>query len=325
MSHIALLFPGQGSQVVGMGKEFWNEFDVAKQLFEEASEAICCNLKKLCFEGSMNDLTLTMNAQPALLTVSVIAFQVYMQEIGVKPIYMAGHSLGEYSALVCAGVLPFRDAIKLVRQRGIIMNNADPHQQGTMVAMSHIKLETLQKICEEISTKERPACVACMNADQQFVISGHRQTIQEMINRTESLGTKHSYLNVSGPYHSPMMNMAGERFKVELDQTKYSQAKYPVISNVTATPYHLIDSVVDYLNMQMTMPVRWLESMHYLIEQGVTEVIELGSKNVLVSLMNKITKRIVPYSLNQPSDLLILTNTHERKNKLLTIRKNMVI
>ncbi|SEL41056.1 ACP S-malonyltransferase [Paenibacillus sp. OK003] len=324
MSHIALLFPGQGSQVVGMGKEFWNEFDVAKQLFEEASEAISCNLKKLCFEGSMNDLTLTMNAQPALLTVSVIAFQVYMQEIGVKPIYMAGHSLGEYSALVCAGVLPFRDAIKLVRQRGIIMNNADPHQQGTMVAMSHIKLEALQKICEEISTKERPACVACMNADQQFVISGHRQTIQEMINRTESLGTKHSYLNVSGPYHSPMMNMAGKRFKVELDQTKYSQAKYPVISNVTATPYHPDHSVVDYLNMQMTMPVRWLESMHYLIEQGVTEVIELGSKNVLVSLMNKITKRIVPYSLNQPSDLLILTNTHERKNKLLTIRKNML-
>ncbi|MGP3784986.1 [acyl-carrier-protein] S-malonyltransferase [Chryseobacterium mucoviscidosis] len=324
MSNLALLFPGQGSQIVGMGKSFWNHFDVAKNRFEEASDAISFDLRKLCFEGSMNDLTLTMNAQPALLTVSVIAFQVYMQEIGVEPTLLAGHSLGEYSALVCAGVLSFHDAIKLVRQRGIIMNNADPHQQGTMVAISQIKLESLQKICEEVSTQEHPACVACMNSDQQFVISGHRQSIQQIIKMTESMGTKHSYLNVSGPYHSPMMQIAGDQFKAELDQKQYKQAKYPVISNVTAAPYQPDLPVVDYLNRQMTMPVRWLESMLYLLEHGITEVIELGSKNVLASLMNKITNRIVPYSLNQPSDLIMLTNTNERKNKLLNIRKHIL-
>ncbi|WP_405169954.1 ACP S-malonyltransferase [Paenibacillus sp. FSL H8-0280] len=324
MSNVALLFPGQGSQVVGMGRDFWNNFDVAKKLFEEASYAISFDLRKLCFEGSLNDLTMTMNAQPALLTVSVIAYQVYMQEIGMGPTYLAGHSLGEYSALVCAGVLSFRDAIKLVRQRGIIMHNADPHQQGTMVAISHIQLDTLQNICEEVSTKKHPACVACMNADQQFVISGHRHSIQKIIKRTESLGTKHSYINVSGPYHSPMMQTAAEQFKVELDRYQYAHAKYPIISNVTAAPYECDRSVVDYLNMQMTMPVRWSESMLYLVENGVTEVIELGSKHVLVSLMSKITKRTVPYSLGQPSDLLMLTNTQERKNKRLTIRKKLL-
>ncbi|WP_339297169.1 ACP S-malonyltransferase [Paenibacillus sp. FSL R5-0623] len=324
MSNVALLFPGQGSQMVGMGRDFWNNFDVAKKLFEEASEAISFDLRKLCFEGSMNDLTMTMNAQPALLTVSVIAYQVYMQEIGMEPAYLAGHSLGEYSALVCAGVLSFRDAIKLVRQRGIIMHNADPDQQGTMVAISHIRLDTLQNICEEVSTKERPACVACMNADQQFVISGHRHSIQEIIKRTETLGTKHSYINVSGPYHSPMMQTAAEQFKVELDQYQYAHAKYPIISNVTAAPYESDRSVVDYLNMQMTMSVRWSESMRYLVANGVNEVIELGSKHVLVSLMSKITKSILPYSLSQPSDLLMLTNTQERKNKRLTIRKKLL-
>lgn len=324
MSNLAFLFPGQGSQIVGMGKSFWDNFDVAKKLFEEASDAISIDLRKLCFEGSMDELTLTMNAQPALLTVSVIAFQVYMQEIGVEPTFLAGHSLGEYSALVCAGSLSFHDAIKLVRQRGVIMNNADPYQQGTMVAISQINLETLQQICEEVSTKQFPACVACMNSDQQFVISGHRQSIQQIIKITESMGTKHSFLNVSGPFHSPMMQIAGEQFKVELDQFKYEKAKYPIISNVTATPYQPEQSVVDYLNMQMTMPVKWSESMHYLLANGVTEVIEMGSKNVLVNLMNKITKRIVPYSLNQTSDLKILTDVNERNKSMLNVRKKIL-
>ncbi|MEG9463209.1 MAG: bacillomycin D biosynthesis malonyl-CoA transacylase BamD, partial [Bacillus amyloliquefaciens] len=136
MNNLAFLFPGQGSQFVGMGKQFWNDFVLAKRLFEEASDAISLDVKKLCFNGDMNELTKTMNAQPAILTVSVIAFQVYMQEIGVKPRFLAGHSLGEYSALVCAGALSFQDAVTLVRERGILMQNADPQQQGTMAAVT---------------------------------------------------------------------------------------------------------------------------------------------------------------------------------------------
>lgn len=322
MSNIALLFPGQGSQIIGMGRDFWNHFGVARHLFEEASDAISFDLKKLCFEGNMNELTLTMNAQPALLTVSVIAFQIYMQEIGVKPAYMAGHSLGEYSALVCTGVLSFREAVQLVRRRGMIMHNADPDQQGTMAAISNISIGTLQKICEEVSVNERPVCVACINANQQFVISGHRQSVQEVIRRTAFKGTKHSYLQVSGPYHSPMMKNAADQFKIELDQYHYGHAAYPIISNVTAKPYPSDQSVVDYLNRQMTWPVRWLESMQYLMEQGVTEVIELGPKGVLVSLMNKIAKNIVPYSLGQASDLTILANSQARQDKLLILRKH---
>ncbi|MDM5277043.1 ACP S-malonyltransferase [Paenibacillus silvae] len=324
MSNVALLFPGQGSQIIGMGRDFWNHFDVAKRLFEEAGDAISFDLKKLCFEGNIDDLTLTMNAQPALLTVSVIAFQVYMQEIGTKPAYMAGHSLGEYSALVCAGVLSFRDAVRLVRQRGILMHNADPYQQGTMAAISNLPIRTLQEICEEVSTSEHPVCVACINTDQQFVISGHRQAIQKVLKRSECMGIKHAYLKVSGPYHSPMMQSAAEQFKAQLSQYPYHPAECPIISNVTAKPYQSDHPVVDYLNRQMTEPVRWLESMHYLMEQGVTEVIELGSKQVLGSLMNRITKDIVPYSLGQPSDLTILSDSELRKNKRLSVLKNQL-
>lgn len=184
---LAFLFPGQGSQVVEMGKSFWDDFVLAKRRFEEASDAISFDLKKLCFDGNMNELTLTMNAQPAILTVSVIAFDVYMQEIGVTPNFLAGHSLGEYSALVCAGALSFQDAVRLVRQRGIIMQHADPEQLGTMAAVSGIRLQALQELCEKISTKEYPVQVACMNTDQQHVISGHRHAVQKILRITDRL------------------------------------------------------------------------------------------------------------------------------------------
>ncbi len=146
MNNLAFLFPGQGSQFVGMGKSFWNDFVLAKRLFEEASDAISMDVKKLCFDGDMTELTRTMNAQPAILTVSVIAYQVYMQEIGIKPHFLAGHSLGEYSALVCAGVLSFQEAVKLIRQRGILMQNADPEQLARW-PQSHRFISNRYKTC----------------------------------------------------------------------------------------------------------------------------------------------------------------------------------
>lgn len=161
---------------------------LAKRLFEEASDAISMDVKKLCFDGDIKELTKTMNAQPAILTVSVIAYQVYMQEIGVKPHFLAGHSLGEYSALVCAGALSFQDAVKLVRQRGVLMQNADPQQLGTMAAVTQIDLQTLQDICSEMSTEDVSAGVACMNSDQQHVISGHRQAVERVIKIAEERG-----------------------------------------------------------------------------------------------------------------------------------------
>ncbi|MEC2307908.1 ACP S-malonyltransferase [Bacillus atrophaeus] len=324
MNSLAFLFPGQGSQFVGMGKSFWNDFVLAKRLFEEASDAISMDVKKLCFDGDIKELTKTMNAQPAILTVSVIAFQVYMQEIGVKPHFLAGHSLGEYSALVCAGALSFQDAIKLVRQRGVLMQNADPQQLGTMAAVTQIDLQTLQDICSEMSTEDFPAGVACMNSDQQHVISGHRQAVERVIKIAEERGAKHTYLNVSAPFHSSMMQSASEQFQAALHQYTFQDAAWPIISNVTARPYRNGNSVSEHLQQHMTMPVRWAESIHYLLLHGVTEVIEMGPKNVLVSLLKKITNHMAAYSLGQTSDVHYLSNSAERHKNVVHLRKKQL-
>lgn len=324
MNNLAFLFPGQGSQFVGMGKQFWNDFVLAKRLFEEASDAISLDVKKLCFNGDMNELTKTMNAQPAILTVSVIAFQVYMQEIGVEPRFLAGHSLGEYSALVCAGALSFQDAVTLVRERGILMQNADPHQQGTMAAVTQLSLQTLQEICSKVSTEDFPAGVACMNSEQQHVISGHRQAVERVIKMAEEKGAAYTYLNVSAPFHSSMVRSASEQFQTVLHRYSFRDAAWPIISNVTARPYSSGNSINEHLKQHMTMPVRWTESMHYLLLHGVTEVIEMGANNVLAGLLRKTTNHIVPYPLGQTSDVPPLSNSTERKKHIVHLRKKQL-
>lgn len=324
MNNLAFLFPGQGSQFVGMGKQFWNDFVLAKRLFEEASDAISLDVKKLCFNGDMNELTKTMNAQPAILTVSVIAFQVYMQEIGVEPRFLAGHSLGEYSALVCAGALSFQDAVTLVRERGILMQNADPHQQGTMAAVTQLSLQTLQEICSKVSTEDFPAGVACMNSEQQHVISGHRQAVERVIKMAEEKGAAYTYLNVSAPFHSSMIRSASEQFQTVLHRYSFRDAAWPIISNVTARPYSSGNSISEHLKQHMTMPVRWTESMHYLLLHGVTEVIEMGLNNVLAGLLRKTTNHIVPYPLGQTSDVHLLSNSAERKKHIVRLRKKQL-
>uniref|UniRef100_B6E111 [acyl-carrier-protein] S-malonyltransferase n=1 Tax=Bacillus subtilis TaxID=1423 RepID=B6E111_BACIU len=324
MNNLAFLFPGQGSQFVGMGKQFWNDFVLAKRLFEEASDAISLDVKKLCFNGDMNELTKTMNAQPAILTVSVIAFQVYMQEIGVKPRFLAGHSLGEYSALVCAGALSFQDAVTLVRERGILMQNADPQQQGTMAAVTQLSLQTLQEICSKVSTEDFPADVACMNSEQQHVISGHRQAVERVIKMAEEKGAAYTYLNVSAPFHSSMIRSASEQFQTVLHRYSFRDAAWPIISNVTARPYSSGNSISEHLKQHMTMPVRWTESMHYLLLHGVTEVIEMGPNNVLAGLLRKTKNHIVPYPLGQTSDVPPLSNSTERKKHIVHLRKKQM-
>ncbi|MDR4435232.1 ACP S-malonyltransferase [Bacillus tequilensis] len=324
MNNLAFLFPGQGSQFAGMGKHFWNDFALAKRLFEEASDAISLDMKKLCFDADLNELTKTMNAQPAILTVSVIAFKVYMQEIGVKPRFLAGHSLGEYSALVCAGALSFHDAVTLVRRRGILMQNADPQQQGTMAAVTELSLQTLQEICSKVSTEECPTGVACMNSDRQHVISGHRQAVERVIRIAEEKGARHTFLNVSAPFHSSMIQPASEQFQTVLHQYSFRDAAWPIISNVTARPYSSGNSISEHLKQHMTMPVRWAESMHHLLLQGVTEVIEMGPNNVLSGLLKKITNHIAPYPLGQTSDIHQLSNSAERNKHVVRLRKKQL-
>ncbi len=303
MSKLAFLFPGQGSQYVGMGKAFWNDFTIAKHLFEEANETLGFDLKQMCFNGSSMELTQTLNAQPAILTVSVIAFQIYMQEIGVEPVYAAGHSLGEYSALVCSGKLAFADALKLVRLRGELMQAASDSETGAMAAVIGESRDALETLCHHISTSKQPVVVACYNSPTQNVISGHRSAVHKVVEQLQQKKIKTVFLKVSAPFHCPLMLEASNALFNELSKFKYNEWKWPVISNVTALPYGHNDSLAELLRQQMIAPVRWMDTLHFLHQQGIGNFVELGPKKVLSELVKESIASAHTYPMTGP-DLL---------------------
>ncbi|MFB6362823.1 ACP S-malonyltransferase [Paenibacillus elgii] len=303
MSKLAFLFPGQGSQYVGMGKGFWHEFAIAKHLFEEANETLGFDLKQMCFNGSSMELTQTLNAQPAILTVSVIAFRVYMQEVGIEPAYAAGHSLGEYSALVCSGQLAFADALRLVRLRGELMQAAADSETGAMAAVIGESREALEALCEQISTTKQPVVIACYNSQQQNVISGQRSAVYKVVEQLQKRKIKSVFLKVSAPFHCPLMLEAANELFNELSKFKYNAWRWPVISNVTALPYGHHDSLAELLRQQMIAPVRWVDTLFFLQEQGIGNFVELGPKKVVSELVKESIASAHVYSLTGP-DLL---------------------
>ncbi len=287
---IALLFPGQGSQYVGMGKELFDLFPVARQTFEEASDALGQDMCKLCFEGPEEDLRRTVNTQPAMLTVSVAAWRVLRSEGEVEPFCAAGHSLGEYAALVASGGVSFSSAVTLVRKRGQFMQEAVPEGEGAMAALLGLDRDVVERLCDECAGS-RVVRPANYNAPGQVVISGHADAV-ERVSRTikERWGRKAVLLPVSAPFHCPLMIPAGERLRAELEKVSCGELAFDVISNVHAAPYPSARAMVDLLTRQVSEPVRWQESMEGAVAQGVDLAIELGPKKVLVGLM----KRIAP-------------------------------
>lgn len=299
---IALLFPGQGSQYIGMGKSLADKFPIAKSTFKEADEVLRINLSSLCFEGELSKLTRTEYTQPALLTASVAAYRVYMDEIGLKPDYAVGHSLGEFSALTCSGAISFPETLQIVRHRGILMQEAVTNGLGVMTAIGQVERNRVEELCVQISTKEKPVVVGCYNAPEQLVLSGHLEAVNKV---AELLGTEGATVNplqVSSSFHSPMMEPAAEQFKEILSQYSFCSGDYPVISNVTALP-HEPDQLTDLLTRQMTEPVRWHDSVEYLRLQNVKIAIELGPKQVLQNLMKKNTHSITTVSLGETGDI----------------------
>jgi [acyl-carrier-protein] S-malonyltransferase len=286
---LAFLFPGQGSQAVGMGKDLAERYPVARQIFDEADTALGIKLSELCFEGPEDQLRLTENTQPAILTVSVAAWRV-LNESGIKPALVAGHSLGEYSAHVAAGTLSFTDAVRAVRNRGKYMQEAVPVGTGSMAAIVGMNLDTITALCADAAQGEvcEPANI---NSPDQIVISGSVAAIERAVKLAEERGAKRAkMLQVSAPFHCSLMKPAEDRLAADLSALSFSAPQVPVIANVSAQPVEESAAARDALIRQVTGSVKWNESIQLLISRGVQTFVEVGPGKVLCGLMRQIDR-----------------------------------
>ncbi|QRF23758.1 ACP S-malonyltransferase [Alicyclobacillus sp. TC] len=290
---VGFVFPGQGAQTVGMGKSLIENYPLARQTFIEADEALGFSLTKLCLEGPEEELRLTYHAQPALLTAGVAAWRVFQSQSSIRPVAVAGHSLGEYTALVAANMLPFADAVKLVYHRGQLMNEAVPAGQGAMSAVMGLEEEELAAICAEASNGSDVVELANLNCPGQIVISG----TQKAVSNASELAKQHKArrvipLVVSGPFHSSLMRPAAAAFDSLLQEAPFRDGDVPVIANVDAEPYQTPDAARKALSRQLYSPVRFVDDIHTMVNLGVQTFVEFGVGSVLSGLIKKIDKNV---------------------------------
>jgi len=301
MGKIAFLFPGQGSQYAGMGQTLVRAYDCARQVFEEADEALGFALSKLCFEGPEEQLKLTENTQPALLTVSVAALRV-LEEKGVKPDVVAGHSLGEYSALVAAGCLTFRDALRLVRSRGRYMQEAVPPGVGAMAALLKLPEGKLEEILAAAAQGE-VVSPANLNSPDQIVIAGHAGAVARAAELAKAAGAKRAVmLPVSAPFHCSLMEPAQQRLKADLEAVEFAPLKAPLINNWQAKVIQTGAEAREGLYQQVPNPVRWAESMRTLHSLGVDRTVEVGAGSVLTNLLKSAAPEIRGMKFGEAED-----------------------
>ncbi len=290
MTTRAFLFPGQGAQYVGMGKNIRDNFAIARQTFEEADEALHCNLTRLCLDGPEQDLKLTENTQPAILTVSIAVMRALTSETGMRPLILAGHSLGEYASLITAGALSFADAVRTVRLRGKFMQEAVPVGVGAMAAILGLDREAVESLCNDCADGQ-VLSPANYNCPGQIVISGHAEAVNRAAAKAKEIGARDAVmLAVSAPFHCSLMKKAAERLAEALEPVEVSDLKTPVISNVEADYYPSREKVKDLLITQVDHPVRWQESMEKMIDGGIDSFLELGPGKVLAGLMKRINR-----------------------------------
>ncbi len=300
-----LMFPGQGSQSVGMGSELFKNFELVKKIFKEADEKLNYPISKIILDGPEDELKLTKNTQPAIMIISYSIYKLITEEFGIqiKDIkYFCGHSLGEYSALVSIGSLNFQDALYLLHERGKSMQEAVPEGKGAMLAVLGLEMEELTKYIEQV--KDKGVCeIANDNSDSQIILSGEKNPIQE-INKILKLKKKKSiFLPVSAPFHSSLMKSAAQKMRDKILKTSFKKPSKELISNVTAEPVVDIDKIKDLLIQQIYSKVRWRESLLFMVKSGINEFIEIGPGKVLSSLAKRISGNINVKSINTVEDI----------------------
>ncbi|MFO7941844.1 MAG: ACP S-malonyltransferase [Bacillota bacterium] len=304
MQSYAAVFPGQGAQYVGMGGELLREYETVQTMFRRASDALGWDLASLVSEGPENKLNLTAYTQPALLAVSVAAWEVFRPQVAKDPEFSAGLSLGEYSALVAAGSLKLEDAVRLVHLRGKYMQEAVPAGVGGMAAVLGMDESPLESVCREVSDDDDFVALANLNCPGQVVISGHMEAVKRACNLASERGARRAVvLPVSAPFHSELMRPARDKLGEAMDDVEFRRARFPVISNARVVPLTDPDDIREALLEQMTSPVRWEASVHYMINAGLRNFLEFGPKKTLTGFLRRIDRSARGFTVETPEDV----------------------
>jgi [acyl-carrier-protein] S-malonyltransferase len=294
MKKTGIVFPGQGSQYIGMGRDLYERFDYVRDMFDTADRVLGFPITDLCFNGPEDELRQTYNTQPSLLLVGYAVYEALRREAGVEPFLVAGHSLGEYTALLASGFFTFEEALTITRKRGLLMEEACPKGKGGMVALIGADMEKIAPVLAEISHDDYVAVPANLNSAEQVVLSGNAEALKEAVEKLKGTGYKKAvFLNVSGPFHSPLMQEAADRLKSELGDLSHGDLSIPVVFNVDATPGKEKGTVDDKLYRQMFSPVLWEKCVRKMADEGVEIFIEAGPQKVLSNLVKRILPGVV--------------------------------
>ena len=301
-----LLFPGQGSQSIGMGLEFYKNFNYVKRIFEEADEKLKYSISKIILEGPENELQLTKNTQPAILTVSYSIFKVLSEEFGLSLKsykYFAGHSLGEYSALVSSESLNFSDGVYLLNERGKAMQEAVPLGKGSMIAILGLMTDEIQNLINNRENKKGICEIANDNADGQVIISGDKENVKDFQIQLKKKNIKTIPLKVSAPFHCFLMRPAAEKMKEKINKTNFKPPKINIISNVTAKPENDVENIKKLLIDQIYSTVKWRESILNMYNEGIQNFVEIGPGKVLTGMVKRTIKGVNCFSINSIADM----------------------
>jgi len=302
MQKYALLFPGQGSQYIGMGKMLYEQYYEARQVYQEANDILGFDIAKLCFEGTWLELNKVENTLPAILTTGYAAFLIFMKEIGEKPQASAGHSLGEYTALVCSGAMSFADALRIVRLRSKLAAQVSYNCKGAMTVVNEIDRVSVEEACAQVSSIDNRVSVACYNSPNQHVISGHQQAVSSVEDILTAKNAQITPLLMSPAFHCLLLEQVMEKLKEELAKISFHPFMWPVFSNVSGVQYYSKKDILPNLSMQVIKPVRWKEMLNNIAQQNISMFIEIGPTSTLANLTIQNLEHAKVYSLSQVLD-----------------------